>query len=322
MRRVVGESSLPLYRMMRYHLGWEDEGGDPARGGGKGLRSALCLLACEAVGGAAPRALPAAAALELVHNFSLIHDDIEDGSANRRGRPTVWKLWGVPHAVNAGDAMLVLAQRALLALSSRGLAPERVNRASEALETACLRLCQGQFLDLDFEGRPQVSLEDYLEMIEGKSGALMGCALELGALAGDAPEETSRSLGAWGRRLGCAFQMQDDFLGLWGNEKETGKSARDDLMRKKKSLPVVLALGQPGDSGARLRALYRQESLSPEETEMARGLIEDLGARSLAQAKTQASLEQALADLPTLPLRPGPAAELQEVALFLVNRKS
>jgi geranylgeranyl diphosphate synthase, type I len=259
MRRVIGGAEgvyAGHYGMLRYHMGWVDPQMEPAVvNSGKRIRPVACLLACEAVGGQVEDALPAAAAVELLHNFSLIHDDVEDDSPTRRHRPTVWALWGVPQAINAGDAMFTLARLALHGLGSRPISPALAMDACMIFDHACLRLTEGQYLDMSFEGRLDVTVNEYLLMIEGKTAALLSASLELGALVGGADQATRRSLAEFGRSLGLAFQMQDDILGIWGEEAVTGKSAASDILTRKKSLPVVYAL-ENLMVGEELRARY------------------------------------------------------------------
>ena len=167
--------------MLTYHMGWSDVDGNPVEGqSGKRVRPLLCLMACEAAGGTWENALPAAAALELVHNFSLIHDDIQDQGDLRRGQPTVWKVWGVPQAINAGDALFTMAHQAALRLSERGVPPTTTLAALSILDQTCLRLTQGQYLDMSFEERDTVDVESYLHMIEGKSAALLSASAWIG----------------------------------------------------------------------------------------------------------------------------------------------
>ncbi|MEI2691836.1 MAG: polyprenyl synthetase family protein [Anaerolineae bacterium] len=248
MQRVIGPAQgvyAGHYGMLRYHMGWVDPAMQPAViNSGKRIRPVVCLLACAAVGGAVEDALPAAAAVELLHNFSLIHDDVEDNSSTRRHRPTVWALWGVPQAINAGDAMFTLARLALHGVTGRGVVAATALEASAIFDRACLRLTEGQYLDMSFEDRQDVAVEEYVAMIEGKTAALLSASLELGALLGGADEGTRRSLAEFGRGLGLAFQMQDDILGIWGDETITGKSAASDILARKKSLPVVYALAR------------------------------------------------------------------------------
>lgn len=241
LRRHVGTGSAELetyYAMLTYHMGWDDET-QPA---GKRLRPLLCLLVAEATGGTWERALPAAAAIELIHNFSLIHDDIQDNSPLRRGRPTLWQRWGTAQAINAGDAMFVMAHLALQSLPARGVPAELALATLNALDTTCLALTQGQYLDMSFETRPVVTTAEYLQMIGGKTAALLAASAWLGALLGGANETARVHWRDYGRALGLAFQIHDDWLGIWGDPALTGKSTASDLEKRKKSLPVVYGL--------------------------------------------------------------------------------
>jgi geranylgeranyl diphosphate synthase type I len=241
--------------MMRYHLGWLDEDLNPVQApAGKRMRPVLCMLVCEAVGGQVEHAIPAAAAIELVHNFSLIHDDIEDESPTRRHRATVWKLWGLPHGINCGDGMFSAALLRLAKLTERGVAPGRALEAQRVLMQTCLKLTEGQFLDMCFETQMDVEMADYLQMIERKTAALIACAAQIGALLGGASREVVAAYARFGRNLGLAFQVIDDILGIWGREDETGKSAKTDILTRKKTLPIVYVLRDP-----ELQALYARE---------------------------------------------------------------
>jgi geranylgeranyl diphosphate synthase type I len=239
-RRLEAEPAPDeLAGMLRYHLGWADASFRPVRAEqGKRLRPALCLLVCEAARGRWQDAVPAAAAVELIHNFSLVHDDIEDASPLRRHRPTLWHVWGIPKAINAGDALLVHAQ---LALADLPVDAERRLRAIALLARASLRLCAGQHGDLDAAAAALPTLAQYYAMIEGKTAALLAAAAELGALVAGCDAATQEVYGRLGRELGVAFQLQDDLLDVWGHADRTGKPAREDLRNKKRSLPVVLA---------------------------------------------------------------------------------
>lgn len=268
LRLIAGaEKPVALYDMMKYHLGWLDEGLRPASfHPGKRIRPRLCFLICAATGAAAERALAPATALELVHNFSLVHDDIQDRSHYRRHRRTVWDVWGDAQAINAGDGLLVLAQLALT--EDEETDPQRKVRALRVLNTACRLLCEGQYLDLDYERRPSVSLEEYYFMIERKTGALLEASCLLGALYGLADEAAIAAYARFGKYLGLAFQVQDDYLGIWGDPGETGKPAADDIVSKKKALPLVHLLGATvGPDRARLEAiLSRPGPATQEET--------------------------------------------------------
>ena len=251
---VIGDSKLPLYDMMRYQMGWVDEQGKPQTGrGGKMLRSALCLLTCEVVGGDWHKALPAAASLEMVHNFSLIHDDIEDGSSQRRHRDALWKVWGQAQAINAGDAMFALARLAMLRLAERGVPDTKVLRAINRLDETCLRLTTGQYLDISYEQRLDIGVKQYLEMISGKTASLFACSFNMGALVGCDNESSITHLDKFGHAMGMVFQIQDDILNIWGDGSVTGKPTACDIHNKKKSLPVVYAL--ENSSGQQLETL-------------------------------------------------------------------
>jgi geranylgeranyl diphosphate synthase, type I len=231
-----------LYQMFAYHLGWEGEGAGPeARG--KRIRPLLLLLTNAAAGGNWEDALPAAAAVELVHNFSLIHDDIEDNSTMRRGRPTVWHTWGIAQAINAGDAMFTLAHLSILRLGER-IPPDSVLKSAQVLQNTCLRLTQGQYLDISYEAQGDLNLDAYWNMVSGKTAALLSACAELGALVAGVGEERRESYRDFGHSLGLAFQVQDDLLGIWGDSALTGKSAESDLLAGKKSLPVLYGLSQ------------------------------------------------------------------------------
>jgi len=299
MQRVIGPAQgvyAGHYGMLRYHMGWVDPAMQPAViNSGKRIRPVVCLLACAAVGGAVEDALPAAAAVELLHNFSLIHDDVEDNSSTRRHRPTVWALWGVPQAINAGDAMFTLARLALHGVTGRGVVAATALEASAIFDRACLRLTEGQYLDMSFEDRQDVAVEEYVAMIEGKTAALLSASLELGALLGGADEGTRRSLAEFGRGLGLAFQMQDDILGIWGDETITGKSAASDILARKKSLPVVYALAD-AQVGAALRAAYSQP-LAPAAVPAVLELLAQAGSQAYTVQAAQAAHQSAMAAL-------------------------
>jgi geranylgeranyl diphosphate synthase type I len=300
-----------MHQMIAYHLGWE---GNSARG--KRVRPLLTLLCCQGAGGDWKAALPAASAVELIHNFSLLHDDIQDRSETRRGRPTVWTRWGVPQAINTGDALFVLAHLSWGGLRSRGTSAQTALAAQEMLEAACLRLTEGQYLDMSFEAESRVSQERYLEMIEGKTAALLSAAAGLGACVAEAPSATQERYAAFGRHLGLAFQILDDLLGIWGDPAVTGKPAGDDLLCRKKTLPVILGLERSADFA---RLWDAQDGGMPPLGEMkaameAEGVLEDVKAAATAHT------DQALAALgqanPTAPS----SDQLRALTLSLLQR--
>ena len=292
LRRVLAIPAggpAPLYQMMQYHMGWLDRRFQPLQARqGKHLRPLMCLLACEAVGGEWERALPAAVGLELLHNFSLIHDDIEDDSDTRRDRRTVWSLWGLAQGINTGDAMWALSRLAVLRLQDRGHSPATVLRAVTLLEETSLALCSGQHLDLSFEGRPRVRLAEYERMIAGKTAALISASMALGALLGGADEATENSFAQCGHELGLTFQIIDDILGIWGKPQVTGKSAASDNRERKKTRPVLYALEwEAGHELGDLQALYSRPALTEAEVPLVLQLLDRAGARQFARQKAE-----------------------------------
>jgi geranylgeranyl diphosphate synthase type I len=310
--------------MMHYHLGWTDDQFRPVQlKAGKRLRPLFTLLACQAAGGDPHHALPAAAAVEIIHNFSLIHDDIEDQSHTRRGRSTVWSVWGEAQAINAGDAMFALAHLALHRLALHGVPSDRLALAFRALDETCVTLCRGQHMDMAFEDRLDVDTDAYMSMIRGKTAALLGCAGHLGALTATSDTTQADRYRRVGEGLGMAFQIQDDVLGIWGETEVTGKPVADDLRYRKKTLPVVYVLGRPNDVRAeRLRAIYAQSSLSEEDVAEAVAILDAGQSQSRAQALARDFLEEALSELGQAEPEPGAAEALRELAHFLVNRSA
>jgi geranylgeranyl diphosphate synthase type I len=234
---LVEDQYAGLRSMLAYHLGWEGEGAGPDAQG-KRIRPLLALLSAAALGADWKKALPAAVGVELLHNFSLIHDDIQDQSPARRGRPTVWVKWGMPQAINAGDLMFTLAYQALLKLTPAEVALA----ATQTLSQACVRLTEGQYLDLSYETSRDLPVQSYWSMIAGKTAALLAACCELGALAARAGPDQCQAMHNFGYALGLAFQVEDDWLGIWGEPSLTGKSVESDLVSGKKTLPVVYAL--------------------------------------------------------------------------------
>jgi geranylgeranyl diphosphate synthase type I len=284
-----GEFELrPYYSMLAYHLGWEGEGSGPeARG--KRVRPLLVLLTCAAAEGIWQNALPAAAAVELVHNFSLIHDDIQDNSSLRRGRETVWRRWGIAQAINAGDAMLTLAHLALLGLE-RTTSPETTTLAATTLQRACLQLTRGQYLDLAFESQIRLPIHAYWQMVGGKTASLLSACTELGAIVANTTQTRRNAFREFGYHLGLAFQAQDDILGIWGDAARTGKSNESDLIAGKKSLPVILGLEQNGPFAAR----WARGPIQPHETNDLAVQLENEGARLYAEESASQMTDHAL----------------------------
>ncbi len=268
------DALLKLDGQMQYHLGWVDQQLRPADGHpGKLLRPKLLLLSYELAWsqGQSPSthplalslrpALPAAATIELAHNFTLLHDDIQDGDVERRHRPTVWSVWGIPQAILVGDALLALTHLHLWKVLDEGVEPANALNLAKLFDTALLKLTEGQYLDMSFERQQQVSLSSYEEMISRKTGILMRCATEMGAILGTSNLEIIEGLSRVGHALGLAFQVRDDMLGVWATEAELGKLPAGDIYRRKKSLPILHAFryAQPGDQQA-IAKIYNQDT--------------------------------------------------------------
>ncbi len=323
-RALLDQADHPpdLAGMLRYHLGWVDEHFRPvAAARGKRLRPALCLLVCEAAGGTWATALPAAAAVELIHNFSLVHDDIEDRSPLRRHRPTLWTLWGQAPAINAGDALFVEAQLALL---HSAWPTERCLAAARALNRACRELCSGQHRDLSPAGAAEPTLTEYYAMINGKTAALIAVAAELGALADDCPPAVQAAYHRFGRELGLAFQLRDDLLDVWGVASQTGKPVREDLRTKKCSLPIVLAFTRAhAAQREQLHMLYQQPAPLDEPTVAALvALLDQLDVRAEGERLMRAHYAAALAALAAARPRAPAAAQLRALAELLLTREA
>lgn len=297
MRATIGDGDGDLFRWLRYHLGWEALGAHaPSGGTGKLLRPLAVLLATELCGGTVEAALPAAAAVELVHAFSLLHDDIEDRSATRRGRPALWALTGEPQAINAGDGMFTLARLALHRLAEAGVAPIRTLEAMREIDGACLQLVEGQFLDMSFEGRRDVSAEAYLQMVGGKTAAMFAASFAVGALLAGAPGERVSAYRAFGHHLGVAFQAVDDVLGIWGESAVTGKPTGDDLLARKMTYPVVAAIASGGDAARALHEVYGAP-IQPSDLDRVQALVEAGGGRAATEALAERETAAAYAAL-------------------------
>lgn len=298
--------------MLRYPLGWVDEYNQPySQPTGKRIRPVLLLLCTGAAGGDWHLALPAAAAVELLHNFSLIHDDIQDNSPMRHGRPTVWKLWGQANAINAGDALFTLAFTALQWLSKTGILPEIVIKVWRIFNETTLELTRGQHLDMRFEHQDVVTVDEYISMISGKSAALVAGCAQMGALIATDDDDQAARYASFGLNLGIAFQIRDDILGIWGEPSLTGKSAATDIISRKKSLPVLYGLSQSQE----LTAIYHSEHFGDDSVQEAVRILNRLGAQDYAQASETHYYQQAIESLQ----RANPRGEAGEWLMQLVN---
>jgi geranylgeranyl diphosphate synthase, type I len=311
----AGENGLR--KMLAYHMGWEGEGaGTQAQG--KRIRSLLLLLCCGVLEENWEKALPAAAAVEYIHNFSLIHDDIQDKSQIRRGRQTVWVNWGIPQAINAGDLMFSLAFLTLSRLQETTSIIVSQNAANR-LQQTCIELIQGQYLDLSYEDEENLSLQDYWPMINGKTAALLGCCTELGALVAGADAERCKDFNSFGKSLGLAFQVVDDWLGIWGNPALTGKATDSDLVSGKKTIPILYALQQ----GNRFAERWASGPIRSAEVEELAGLLTEEGAQEYTQEKADELTRRALLALSSAVKEENQStAALREMADRLLQRQN
>jgi len=321
MRAAVGRLAPSVQQVAAYHFGWVDSDGLPQDAhSGKAVRPALAVLAAQAVGARPEIGIPGAIAVELVHNFSLLHDDVMDRDEERRHRPTAWTVFGSSAAILAGDALLALAFEVLLDVDSPA------SRAAQAnLATATQDLIVGQVEDLDFERRLDVGVEECLRMAAGKTAALMACAASIGAQLAAAPVEVVAALQAYGRELGLAFQLVDDMLGIWGSSPATGKPVFSDLASRKKTLPVTWAVDNGGNAGADLALWLRRGVVTPPSDHELRGvaeLVERSGARAWARDEAHRRVACAADALAGSPLREPFHRELLELAAFVVERQS
>ncbi len=302
--------------LLKYPLGWVDQGGHPYdHPTGKRIRPLVLLLCCEAAGGNWRDALPAAAAVELLHNFTLLHDDIQDDSPLRHGRPTVWKIWGRANAINAGDALFTLSYCALHQLEQT-TPTATVLAIWRVFNQTMLDLTRGQHLDMRFEHQPSVTVDEYISMIGGKTAALLAACAQIGALVGSDDAARSQHFADFGMNLGIAFQIHDDILGIWGDPKVTGKSAATDILAKKKSLPVLYGL----ERNQALNEVYRRPRFRKIDVELAITLLEESGAREYAVQLENDYYHRALQSLESAQLQGEPGHQLRSLAAWLFQR--
>jgi geranylgeranyl diphosphate synthase, type I len=312
--RLNSPRTKAFHEMLTYHMGWTGEGAGP-EATGKRIRPLMVLLCAAACGSDWQSALPAAAAVELVHNFSLVHDDIQDNSDKRRGRPTTWVKVGAPMAINVGDALFVMSNQAITDLKTSYPA-EVVVRAAEILHNTCLELTRGQFLDMSYEERNDLGVDDYWPMVAGKTAALLSACCHIGSLLGGADEAKQESYRSFGHYLGLAFQVQDDILGIWGNEAVTGKSAASDLVEGKNSLPVLAGLSANGKFAER----WRQGPIMVDEVENIARLLSSEGGYGTAYEAAKQMTDLALLNLYEADAQGEAGAALFDLADKLLKR--
>ncbi len=318
---LSGDDSV--YDLLRYYMGWVDTEGNATSGTeGKYLRPTLCLFACEAVGGSRAQAMPAATGLELIHNFSLIHDDIQDGDETRHHRKTLWAIWGVPKALIAGNVLRIVADAVLGGLQSNRVPSRRVLLVISRMTQAYLEMIEGQYLDISFEGQREVGLNRYLDMIARKTGALIRCSFTIGALIGSQDVNDADAFTESGRALGFIFQVRDDILGIWGDERSMGKPVGADIRRKKNSFPVVYAMAQAEGADKRhLLSIYDKDEITDTDVEDVLHIMDGLNVREHAHALAVEHGEVAVGALASVEMQKQARADYQNLVDFLLYRE-
>ena len=321
LERAVRGPDLPLYTMARYQLGQVDADGTPASTDrGKALRPTLCLLMCEALGGDLEAALPAAAGLELLHNFTLVHDDVMDDDRTRRHRPTVWVIWGRPQAIDAGDLLHVLATLGVLRSGGDGASATLVRDATEVVTQGCRLVTEGQHLDIAFETDDHVGVADYLDMVARKSAALFAVAFELGAVFAGNDLATRAACREYGRELGIYFQIRDDTLGIWGNPAVTGKPVGADIQKRKKTLPIIHSLETADEPDrTRLRDMLGNRSVPPD-IETTLEILGRSGSRNFTEERIREHAKRGGETLARLPVGDWGRRNLDAVATYIATR--
>lgn len=292
-----------VYDALRYSMGWIDENENPSSPHGKSLRPALCLYTCESVGTPFETALPAAVALELIHNFSLIHDDIQDKDLIRHHKATLWARLGTPKALIAGNIMRVVADKTARDLESNDLPPDIIFNVIKLLTKSCLEMIEGQFLDIQFESQLQISIPDYMNMISLKTGALIRTSITIGASIGTQDNKLITDFNNFATNLGFAFQIRDDYLGIWGDSTETGKSVGADILRKKNTLPIIHLKSQSsGTNSKHVEKIFLKDSLSENDLSDILHIMDELQTKEYTAERTNHYCDLALEHLNKLNL--------------------
>ena len=308
-----------LYNLLRYHLGWVDQNGRMEDGTTPlHFQGAVALVTCEAVGGDFQAALPAAAGVELVHHFTLVHGEVQAGRAESVDRPGIWWVWGPAQAINAGDGLHALGRAAMMRLGVRGLPPDRVLRAVRSLDQACLLLCEGQYMDLEFQDQMMVTSTAFLDMVSRKAGALVGSAAEAGALAARADDARSRELYNLGVKLGTAWQISRDIDDFWGERGDAITAS--NIIARKKSLPIVHALEHGSVAAKReLGSIYMKRVLEADDVARLVTILDETGARDATELRARQLAEEGLSAARSAGISEDGMGALRELADWAVS---
>jgi len=315
MKDVFASREGFLYDLLRYHMGWTDQQGTPQDSPPRPhFQSMLTMVCCQALSGDYSDSLPAAAGIEFVHNYTLVHGDVQSNRAVSEDRPSVWWVWGPAQAINAGDGLHALGRNTIMRLAQRGIPPERVLPAVTSLDKACLALCEGQYMDLEFQEKLMVTSADYHDMIGRKTGALTGCATELGAIAAGVDDDVRAAYQKMGQGLGMAWQISLDIADLWGRRDDGMTSS--NMLNKKKSLPLIYALENSSLADKRaLGNVYMKRVLQPEDVTQVIGILDQAGARQFAESRARELAEEALSGTGLAAEGLGPLRDLTNWAL-------
>ena len=310
--------------MLKYFLGWTDPNGYQTNKpiSGKALRPILCILACKAAGGDVQKAIPAAIPLEFIHNFSLIHDDIQDKDKLRHNRPTIWALWGNSKALIAGNNLRIIADITMNKLMKTGLPINKCLKLNYILTQACLEMIEGQFLDIKYEGEASLTKELYLEMISKKTGALIASAIKIGAGLATENHDKLHAFNEFGKYLGLVFQITDDILGIWGKESKTGKPVGADIIRKKNSLPIIITASKTTDiNQKKINAIYNKRTISQSDLSEILNIMDQTKSKKRCMDLAEQYCTKALSSISNIRMSNESRKDIESLALFLTKRQ-
>ena len=318
LKDAISDRRIFLYDMLRFCMGWSDAYGVPLETKkGKGIRPSLCLFTCDALGGDIEKALPAAVSLELIHNFSLIHDEIQDSDEIRHHRPTLWNVWGIPKALVAGNVMRVLADKSMSTMPSEH--SKLLTVSSSIVSEACLEMIEGQYMDISFEGGDGISVDQYMKMISHKTGALLRSSEHIGAVIGSRGGRVADIFREIGIKLGFMFQIRDDILGTWGETTSTGKPVGSDIRRKKNTLPIIHAREtQPYQE--EISELYSLEFIEDHHVARVLDILDATKAGHYCQGLVEDYALEVSKDIQDIGFSKNSREEFQALVSFLVDR--
>lgn len=324
MQHQFPNNETKINTMLKYFLGWTDSTGQLTNKpiSGKALRPILCVLACDAAGGNVEQVMPAAIPLELIHNFSLIHDDIQDKDELRHNRPTIWALWGNPKALIAGNNLRIIADITMNKLMETGVPTNKCLRVNSILTQACLEMIEGQYLDIKYEGETSLTKQLYLEMISKKTGALITAAINIGVILATENQNKLKAFNDFGKYLGAVFQITDDILGIWGKESKTGKPVGADIIRKKNSLPIILTNSNTTNKNQKIiENIYSKHTISNQDLNEILNIMEQSKTKERCLDLATTYCQKALSSIKNVSISEESRKDIESIALFLTQRQ-